>query len=111
MNDWVLCEILKCQHLFLDEINLKHNIARNNASLEKVYMMIICLELRIPLFIVGKPDSSNSLAKTIVSSLMSYLVKQGMELGKTVILLNCYNFHESLYDIMNQYYHEFARQR
>lgn len=34
-----------------------------------------------------------------------------MELGKTVILLNCYNLHESLYDVMNQYYHEFAGQR
>lgn len=34
-----------------------------------------------------------------------------MELGKTVILLNCYNLHESLYDVMNQYYQEFAGQR
>ena len=69
-NDWVLCEILKCQHIFLDEIKLKDNIARNNALLENVFMMIICIELRIPLFIVGKPGSSKSLAKTIVSSSM-----------------------------------------
>jgi hypothetical protein len=33
-------------------------------------MIIICLELRIPLFIVGKPGSSKSLAKTIVSRTM-----------------------------------------
>lgn len=69
-NDWVMCEILKCQHIFLDEVELKNNIARNNALLENVLMMIICVELRIPLFIVGKPGSSKSLAKTIVSNAM-----------------------------------------
>ena len=69
-NDWVICEILKCQHIFLDEVELKNNIARNSALLENVLMMIICVELRIPLFIVGKPGSSKSLAKTIVSNAM-----------------------------------------
>ena len=33
-------------------------------------MMIVCVELRIPLFIVGKPGSSKSLAKSIVSRAM-----------------------------------------
>ena len=33
-------------------------------------MMAICVELRIPLFIVGKPGSSKSLAKTIIASNM-----------------------------------------
>lgn len=56
--------------MFLDEVSLKDNIARNNALLENVFMMIICIGLRIPLFIVGKPGSSKSLAKTIVSSAM-----------------------------------------
>ena len=69
-NDWVLCEILKCQHVFLDQVILKNNIARNFALLENVFMMIICIELRIPLFIVGKPGSSKSLAKNIVASSM-----------------------------------------
>jgi hypothetical protein len=33
-------------------------------------MMTICVELRIPLFLVGKPGSSKSLAKTIVANAM-----------------------------------------
>ena len=69
-NDWVLAEILMCQHIFLDEVQLANNIARNSALLENVFMIIVCLELRIPLFIVGKPGSSKSLAKTIVSNSM-----------------------------------------
>ncbi|CAF0704523.1 unnamed protein product [Brachionus calyciflorus] len=68
--DWVLYEILKCQFVFLDEMELANNIARNQALLENVFMIIICLELRIPLFIVGKPGSSKSLAKSIVESSM-----------------------------------------
>jgi hypothetical protein len=37
---------------------------------ENLFMMIICVELRIPLFLVGKPGSSKSLAKTIVDDAM-----------------------------------------
>jgi hypothetical protein len=69
-QDWVLAEILKCQHVFLDEVQLANNIAKNFALLENVFMIIVCLELRIPLFIVGKPGSSKSLAKNIVSNAM-----------------------------------------
>ena len=50
-DDWVLYETLKCQHVFLDNIKLNDNIARNSALLENVFMMIVCIELRIPLFI------------------------------------------------------------
>jgi hypothetical protein len=38
--------------------------------MENVFMMIICIELRIPMFLVGKPGSSKSLAKTIVADAM-----------------------------------------
>jgi hypothetical protein len=74
-GDWILTEILKCQNIFMDEIlsinmHCMKNIARNSALLENVFMMIICIELRIPLFIVGKPGSSKSLAKTLVSQSM-----------------------------------------
>lgn len=44
------------------------NIAKNAALRENVFMMTICIELRIPLFLVGKPGSSKSLAKSIVSA-------------------------------------------
>ena len=46
------------------------NIAHNEALRENVFMMTICVELRIPLFVVGKPGSSKSLAKSVVAESM-----------------------------------------
>ena len=63
-------------------MKLGPNIARNAALRENVFMMVICIELRIPLFLVGKPGSSKSLAKSIVATSMlgdaseSYLMRQ-----------------------------------
>ncbi|XP_041354587.1 E3 ubiquitin-protein ligase rnf213-alpha-like [Gigantopelta aegis] len=62
--------ITRCQDVFLENVQLEENIARNQALKENLFMMIICIELRIPLFLVGKPGSSKSLAKTIVSDAM-----------------------------------------
>ncbi|KAH3728362.1 hypothetical protein DPMN_054316 [Dreissena polymorpha] len=61
---------LSCQDVFLDNVKLDDNIARNTALKENVFMMVVCIELRIPLFLVGKPGSSKSLAKTIVADAM-----------------------------------------
>ena len=46
------------------------NIAMNKALKENVFMMIICIENRIPLFVVGKPGSSKSLSKAMVIDAM-----------------------------------------
>ena len=54
----------------LDCMEIHQNIARNAALRENVFMMVICIELKIPLFIVGKPGSSKSLAKSIISNSM-----------------------------------------
>ncbi|KAK3097976.1 hypothetical protein FSP39_014985 [Pinctada imbricata] len=62
--------IIRCQDAFLDNVQLGQNIARNQALKENVFMMVVCVELRIPLFLVGKPGSSKSLAKTIVADAM-----------------------------------------
>lgn len=51
-------------------MTLEHNIARNQALKENLFMMVVCIELKIPLFLVGKPGSSKSLAKTIVADAM-----------------------------------------
>ena len=59
-----------CQVVLLDSMTLGPNIAKNVALRENVFMMVICIELRIPLFLVGKPGSSKSLAKSIVQSSM-----------------------------------------
>ncbi|CAB4032969.1 Hypothetical predicted protein, partial [Paramuricea clavata] len=62
--------IRTCQRGFLKDIQLGQNIARNTALSENVFMMAICTELRIPLFVVGKPGSSKSLAKDVISTNM-----------------------------------------
>ncbi|KAL4233165.1 hypothetical protein ACF0H5_007850 [Mactra antiquata] len=69
-EDQMKDEIESCQEVFLDHVYLEKNIARNMALKENVFMMVVCIELRIPLFLVGKPGSSKSLAKTIVSDAM-----------------------------------------
>lgn len=66
----VLDEIARAQDLFLDGVSLRKTIAKNLALKENVFMMVICIELKIPLFLVGKPGSSKSLAKTIVADAM-----------------------------------------
>uniref|UniRef100_A0A8C3EPZ3 RING-type E3 ubiquitin transferase n=1 Tax=Corvus moneduloides TaxID=1196302 RepID=A0A8C3EPZ3_CORMO len=66
----ILEEISLMQDLFLSGVLLRDTIARNLALKENVFMMVICIELKIPLFLVGKPGSSKSLAKTIVADAM-----------------------------------------
>lgn len=56
--------------MLLSKMQLGENIARNAALRENVFMMVVCVELRIPLFVVGKPGSSKSLAKSIVANSM-----------------------------------------
>ena len=60
----------RCQDVLLGNMKLGPNIARNAALRENVFMMAVCIELRIPLFLVGKPGSSKSLAKSIVADSM-----------------------------------------
>ncbi|KAL7850786.1 hypothetical protein SRHO_G00201350 [Serrasalmus rhombeus] len=63
-------EISVMQDFLLSGVPLGETIARNNALKENVFMMVICIELRIPLFLVGKPGSSKSLSKTLVADAM-----------------------------------------
>ena len=63
----ILCS---CQEAFLENMELGDNIAHNAALRENVFMMAVCVELRIPLFVVGKPGSSKSLAKSIIAESM-----------------------------------------
>ena len=68
----ILKELELCQQVFVRNLHIDEtaNIAKNLALSENVFMMIICIQLRIPLFLVGKPGSSKSLAKTIVIDAM-----------------------------------------
>ena len=80
-------------------MKLGPNIARNAALRENVFMMAICIELRIPLFLVGKPGSSKSLAKSIVADSMlgrsseHNLMKEFKEVN--MLSLHCV-FHSTL---------------
>ncbi|XP_053385748.1 E3 ubiquitin-protein ligase RNF213-like [Mercenaria mercenaria] len=69
-SDRFLAEIDCFEEVVLDSLELEENIARNQALKENVFMMVVCIELRIPLFLVGKPGSSKSLAKIIVTDAM-----------------------------------------
>ena len=60
----------RCQEVLLENMQLDMNTAKNVALRENVFMMAICIELRIPLFLVGKPGSSKSLAKSIIAKSM-----------------------------------------
>ena len=59
-----------CQNFFIRQLNLENNIARNDALKENVWMMAISIELKLPLFLIGKPGSSKSLAKTLIGDVM-----------------------------------------
>ena len=69
-NTSLTSSFIRCQDVLLDNMKLGPNIAKNVALRENVFMMSICIELRIPLFLVGKPGSSKSLAKSIVADSM-----------------------------------------
>ena len=56
--------------MLLESMVLGENIAHNAALRENVFMVSVCVDLRIPLFLVGKPGSSKSLAKSIVADSM-----------------------------------------
>ena len=48
-------------------MKIEAHIARNSALTENLFMMFVCIQLKIPLFIVGKPGSSKSLARSIIN--------------------------------------------
>ncbi|XP_072245329.1 E3 ubiquitin-protein ligase rnf213-alpha-like [Leuresthes tenuis] len=66
----IVQEIQAMQDLLLNGVPMGKTIARNKALKENFFMMVICVELRIPLFIVGKPGSSKSLSKTLIADAM-----------------------------------------
>ncbi|XP_064628010.1 uncharacterized protein LOC135487838 [Lineus longissimus] len=52
-------QILKC-------MDLQRGIAKNEALLENVFVMFVCIIAKLPLFVVGKPGSSKSLSMQIL---------------------------------------------
>ena len=71
-KSWHIFLICSFQDMILSQmdLNIPKNIARNVALKENVFMMLVCIELKIPLFVIGKPGSSKSLAKSIIENSM-----------------------------------------
>ncbi|KAK1806297.1 hypothetical protein P4O66_000172 [Electrophorus voltai] len=63
-------EIDLCKKAFISNVDCPSSVAKNEALNENVFMMVVCMNLRIPLFLVGKPGSSKSLSKTIAAHAM-----------------------------------------
>lgn len=68
--NYISIELICCQAAFLQNIQVGNNIACNQALRENVFMMAVCMDMRIPLFLIGKPGSSKSLAKTTIQNNM-----------------------------------------
>src|ERR1044072_6686020 len=56
------------QEDYLSRMQCPPNTAANEALLENVLVMIVCILTRIPLFLIGAPGSSKSLAIRLISS-------------------------------------------
>ncbi|XP_032847063.2 E3 ubiquitin-protein ligase rnf213-alpha-like [Tyto alba] len=63
-------EIELCQEVFLDNLSVPEATACNDALRENIFMIVLCMDLRVPLFLIGKPGSSKSLSKAIVVDAM-----------------------------------------
>jgi len=62
--------VVDAQELIMDNVKLPVGIARNVALSDNLFMMFVCIQLAIPLVLVGKPGSSKSLAKQLLQSAM-----------------------------------------
>jgi len=60
----------KIQNLIADEVNLEPGIAKNRPLLENLFSIFVCLNTKIPLFIIGKPGCSKSLSWQLISKSM-----------------------------------------
>ncbi|RIA88909.1 hypothetical protein C1645_825632, partial [Glomus cerebriforme] len=56
------------QEDYINRMQLPLNVAKNEAILENVLTMIVCILTRIPVFIIGETGSSKSLAIRLISS-------------------------------------------
>jgi hypothetical protein len=53
--------------LYFDHIKLERGIALTNALMENVFAIIVCLQLRTPLIMIGPPGSSKTLKTSLLT--------------------------------------------
>eukprot|EP00004_Rigifila_ramosa_P001109 TRINITY_DN1107_c0_g1_i3.p1 TRINITY_DN1107_c0_g1~~TRINITY_DN1107_c0_g1_i3.p1 ORF type:complete len:6204 (+),score=1430.96 TRINITY_DN1107_c0_g1_i3:1580-18613(+) len=56
------------QKKFCQSLELGDEIALNNALMENLFVVIVCIFNKIPIFVVGKPGSSKTLTMQIIAS-------------------------------------------
>ena len=69
--DAVRDTVMSYEMLFASQLNLPPASARNQALRENAFMGIVCLQLAIPVFFIGKPGSSKTLAKTAIENTLT----------------------------------------
>lgn len=61
-------DILLCEQLdYLERMQVPADTARNEALRENVFTLLVCILNRMPVFLVGKPGCSKSLAMRLIS--------------------------------------------
>ena len=85
-------EIDRCQTCIVNLMKIPDHIARNAALKENLFMMYVCIQLKIPLFIIGKPGSSKSLARSIINhSINEGILMEGNKIAEyTRVYMQCY---------------------
>ncbi|OUM66041.1 hypothetical protein PIROE2DRAFT_6839 [Piromyces sp. E2] len=62
---------VKIQNIIAKEVNLEKGIAKNKSLLENLFALFVCLNTKIPLFIIGKPGCSKSLSAQLIFKSMN----------------------------------------
>ena len=60
----------KEQNFIADNVDLDKYIARNRALLENLFSLFVCINKKIPIFIIGKPGNSKSLSIQLINNAM-----------------------------------------
>ena len=61
----------KFQEIIAEKVDLDKGIAKNRALLENLFSIFVCLNTKIPLFIIGKPGCSKSLSAQLIFKSMN----------------------------------------
>jgi len=59
------------QNIIATAVELENGIAKNRALLENLFCIFVCLNAKIPLFIIGKPGCSKSLSAQLIFKSMN----------------------------------------
>ncbi|ORX81683.1 hypothetical protein BCR32DRAFT_244734 [Anaeromyces robustus] len=72
VNDFEFEKVPKSiQNIIANEVYLDEGIARNKALLENLFSIFVCLNTKIPLFIIGKPGCSKTLSAQLIFKSMN----------------------------------------